>query len=57
LTGCEERLAWRCGAFIGLDAVVSVRVCFDGEDEGIDLVAELDGEFKYWAVSLRICFF
>ena len=51
LAGRDERLAWRFRVFIELNtAVVFIR--FGGEGEGINLVAELDGQLEERARAL-----
>ena len=55
LAGHDEGFAWKCHGFIDFDAAVFIG--FGGKDEGVDLVAELDGELEEWAVILGVDFF
>jgi hypothetical protein len=56
LAGHDEGFAWWRRGFVELDAFV-IFIGFDGEDEGVDLVAKLDGELEERAVFLRAYFF
>jgi hypothetical protein len=54
LAGHSEGFARSCGGFVEFDA--SVIICLGGEDERVDLIAELDGELEEWAVGLGVHF-
>lgn len=56
LAGHDEGFAWSCGRLVEFDAAV-LFICFDGEDEGVDFVAKLDGELEERAGVLGVDLF